>query len=532
MQATPTPSRHASWSDLGPLGAARADHEQPSPTWPPDYGSMGPSAPAVAIGLPALFLPPHGADGARSAPAAPPGRWSSVCTAARTGLRNGLLIGTALAGSFAIKAGVLAGLGEVQRHHPDAFEGLALAGLSVATGVGAWLGGRVLAQAVQALSGVTFPERATRALQVTATAGALAANLAPALLALDNRDSAALGTALLANNAAHMVFTLSADFLVHLTLHLGGRFTDLVDAAGHAVLPGTPEFQRHFLGEGSAGRLAALVLPALLVHALSIHAANQGIAPLAHALDGPAPADSRFGQDGPTDTFTANFAVGLMVAAVEVMRRLGTDVAQATYHAMRGMGVRLPAASVPAAVTVPPAASAGLSDRVAGAARGLGHGMCEGLRAVGQAAGHFRFHEEAQLRFLGYSTFLNLTVGALITGPNAAPVRWTTHDAGRRVQVASALSIVANTGLVLTDVLNLLARHQRTYRPAPRDGAATVELVVDPAPGAGPGEGPGPATALEAQAPPDAAPAVRDVHDAHDAHDAPEVVRWFNPPRS
>lgn len=365
---------------------------------------------------------------------------ASMRTALEAGGRGGLVLGTSLALGFGVKALVQGGLGMVDRQHREvtiaaSSVGVGLSFLGIAPGVDAAV------QGLQGLAGGEFSARTVRTLQLAGKAGALAACLAPAVEALWGEDELGrtLGTVVLVNNAAQVLNALAVEYLTGPVLGRGWMATTLRDARGQALQPGTAAFARQMTGSGALPRLLALALPSVLLHAGLAAGGNALMAPLAHAMGGPAAEELRFGQSSFGEHVIANGSVGLLVAAVETLRYFGTTLLQEGAH--RLWGARLEPGA-PAREPAPPA-----------------------QQAAGNRLG---LSEDACLRLFIYASFLNLTVAALVTGPQSSFVRWLTDDAqaDSRLAVAQWLSLAANLMIATGDALVPMAAHHRQYRPA------------------------------------------------------------------
>lgn len=380
---------------------------------------------------------------------APP---SSLVTAFHAGRRGGWVVGRSVAVGYTAKALVQGGLGMLDGHSRKASlaVGTLVAGVSF---VGVIPGVEVAVQGLQGLSGRTFSKEAVRTLQGLCLAGAVAAIAAPVLEALASQDEgvATRGAELLANNAAQAIAAVVIECMSGPVLGHGWMPTRRVDAQGQVLSPGTVAWRAQMTGTAAWRRWAALSLPAAAVHLAAAHGGNQAMVPLARLLGAPGPGALRFGQDSYWEHVASYWAVALMVAAVEAVRYWSCVMLQAGVHAY-GWQTRtepLPPADPPAAQDVP---AQGLLDRAA--------------RAVG---------EDGRLRMFLYGSFLDLTVAALMTGPDSALVRWLSNDSDdveTRLRWSMGLSLLANLMIASADALAPMAAHHRSR-------AARIEEIAD-----------------------------------------------------
>ncbi|HSW17428.1 MAG TPA: hypothetical protein VLJ86_09390 [Ramlibacter sp.] len=373
---------------------------------------------------------------------------SALALNARVALKSGAIIGASLFIAGMCKSATMAGLGELHKANPSAALGVnvGMVGLSsvmIVPGVRAF---------VRALEPVTgkLPDATVHALTLVGWAGAMAAALMPGYMASRSKDSDFLVPFILANSAAQVVMSLAAEAMAGPVLGAHWPRVHMAKADGTKLLPGTPAYADHIFKDDGFKKVAALTLPSFLAHAGLAAGASHMVDPLSRLLCGAAPAEVPFGSD-PYKQFMSTLAVMTSVAVVEACRMSFIVGSQAFAHSFWDVSTREDAPA--------PRVQASQLPMAVGACASL----CKAVSSICSAAARIVRDDDARLRMFIFSTFLNLTVAALVIGPTTDVVKGlsTSDDDDQLKLTAFLLSLFANAMLGVGDAAVPLARRAR-----------------------------------------------------------------------
>ena len=368
---------------------------------------------------------------------------------ARIGAAVGLSVGVGLAG----KAGYMA----LTRALPDgARQPLSLSLVAIGT-VPAWAGAAVLADGVRRMlpDGLPLSERAATAASALGTLAFLAGMLGGACPGLDDTVTASEREHVLANAAGQVLAMFLSEAMASRLVPAWALPTQvLVDGA--PLEPGSAQ-QARVQRTGLRGMFLAQVL----AHVPLIWQVMGQVPRLQQAYGLGGETGLQPGESSPMDYLRAGLAVATAVAAVEVGRVTAGGLGEAAGQAWAGGSLVPGPEQEPEASEAIPATSAASPVAAANAAEAPGAAedartlsclrRCQ--RQLARLARSLGLDAAAQGRAFGYVPLLNLTAGALVTGPGSDFVQRIAAWTGRPViDTAIGLSGLANGALNLVDL--------------------------------------------------------------------------------
>ncbi len=432
----------------------------------------------------------HDTTSPRPRPAAPTTGSSAALAlqaSARVGGAVGLSVGIGLAG----KAGYMA----LTRALPDAAR-LPLGVSLVAIGtVPAWAGAAVLADGVRRMlpDGRPLSARAATTASALGTLAFLAGMLGGACPGLDDTVTASEREHMLANAAGQVL-------AMFLSEAMASRLVPAWALPTRVLVDGVP------LEPGSAQHaqvqrtgLRGMFLAQVLAHAPLIWQVMGQVPRLQQAYGLGGETGLQPGESGPLDYLRAGLAVATAVAAVEIGRVTAGGLGEAAGQIWAG--ARL--------VRVVPGDDEGAGDPTGPGQESLASepvdaaeepGVAEDRRMLSclqrcqrqlaRLARSLGLDAAAQGRAFGYAPLLNLTAGALVTGPGSDFVRRVATWTGQPViDTAIGLSGLANGALNLVD---LPLRYHRPDGDMPHPQPAAGEVDPSPLPSTSAGTMPSP----------------------------------------